>query len=182
MMDRRSLLASSGALAFGAAALVALENGVTPAEAASRDTGLEHELLRIFDELDFDVYSNQKWDRIGESHSPNVRVHWPDGHITEGIEKHVEDLKMPFVFAPNTRVAAHPIKIAKGTLTAVTGIARGTFTRPMPIGDGKFIQPTGKSFEMNMCTVGIWNAGTRTMDEEYLFNDQKSFEKQLGIG
>jgi hypothetical protein len=30
----------------------------------------------------------------------------------------------------------------------------GTFTKPMPIGDGKFIQPTGKKFSINMCTVG----------------------------
>jgi hypothetical protein len=181
-MDRRTLLATGGAFAFGAAALAAVESGVTPAEAASRDNGLEAELLRIFDELDFDVYSNQKWDRIGESHSPNIRVHWPDGHITEGIAQHVADLKQPFVFAPNTRVTAHPLKIAKGNMTAVTGIASGTFTRPMPKGDGTFIQPTGKTFVMNMCTVGIWNPVTKTMDEEYLFNDQKSFMDQLGIG
>jgi hypothetical protein len=38
-------------------------------------------------------------------------VHWPDGHSTKGIEKHIEDLKAVFVWAldmwagPNRRCA-----------------------------------------------------------------------------
>src|SRR5512145_1588929 len=44
--------------------------------------------LKTFDVLDFDVFSNQKWDRLGESHAQDIIVTWPDGHETRGIAKH----------------------------------------------------------------------------------------------
>ncbi|MDB5417499.1 MAG: hypothetical protein JWP50_918, partial [Phenylobacterium sp.] len=40
--------------------------------------------LKTFDTLDFDVFSNQKWDRLKESHSADIAAHWPDGHVTHG--------------------------------------------------------------------------------------------------
>src|SRR5205807_9066090 len=40
------------------------------------------ERLRTFDTLDFDVFSHQKWDRLGESHAQGIVVTWPDGHET----------------------------------------------------------------------------------------------------
>jgi hypothetical protein len=110
--------------------------------------------IATFDTLDFDVFTNQKWDRLHESHSKDVIVHWPDGHQTKGIEKHIEDLKAMFVYAPDTRIQEHPVKVAQGEWTSVIGIMEGTFTKPMPIGDGKTIAPTGKSFKLIMCTVG----------------------------
>lgn len=70
--------------------------------------------LETFDELDFDVFTNQKWDRLKESHSENIIVHWPDGSQTEGIERHIEDLKAMFVYSPDTRIQEHPVKIASG--------------------------------------------------------------------
>src|SRR4051812_43125030 len=49
--------------------------------------------LKKFDMLDFDVFSNQKWDRLGETHAKDIVVTWPDGHETKGIETHIADLK-----------------------------------------------------------------------------------------
>lgn len=132
-----------------------------------------------FDTLDFDVFTNQKWNRLHESHASNVIVHWPDGHQTAGIEKHIEDLKAMFVYAPDTRIQEHPVKVAQGEWTSVIGVLDGTFTRPMPIGDGKTIAPTGKAFKLTMCTVGHWKNGV--MDEEYLFWDNQTFMKQIGL-
>src|SRR2546422_11764716 len=60
--------------------------------------------LKTFDVLDFDVFSNQKWDRLHESHAPDIIVTWPDGHETRGIDKHIEDLKALFVYAPDITV------------------------------------------------------------------------------
>src|SRR5260370_31253764 len=67
-----------------------------------------------FDELDFDVFTNQKWDRLHESHAKDIIVHWPDGHQTRGIEKHIDDLKAMFVYAPDTRIQLHPITFRSG--------------------------------------------------------------------
>jgi hypothetical protein len=135
--------------------------------------------IATFDTLDFDVFTNQKWDRLKESHAKDIIVHWPDGHQTKGIEKHIEDLKAMFVYAPDTRIKEHPIKIASGEWTSVVGIMEGTFTKPMPAGGGKTIAPTGKPFKLTMSTVGLWKNGV--MVEEYLFWDNQTFMKQIGL-
>ena len=136
--------------------------------------------IATFDTLDFDVFTNQKWDRLKESHSADIAVHWPDGHVTHGIDRHIADLKAMFVYAPDTRIQEHPVKIANGEWTSVIGIMEGTFSKPMPIGDGKTIAPTGKAFKIVMCTVGHWKNGV--MDEEYLFWDNQTYMKQIGLG
>lgn len=141
---------------------------------------LEMQYLQTFDDLDFDVFTNQKWDRLHESHSKDIIVHWPDGRITEGIESHIEDLKMIFVYAPDTRIEQHPIKIASGKWTSVVGVIEGTFTEPMPLPDGTMIEPTGMSFKLKMVTVGHWNENG-VMDEEYLFWDNLAFMTQMGL-
>jgi biotin operon repressor len=142
---------------------------------ASNDTIASH--LKTFDELDFDVFSNQQWDRLKESHAQNIKVYWPDGHVTEGIDVHIEDLKKLFVHAPDTRIKEHPIKFGSGNYTLVTGVFEGTFTKPMPIGNGKFIQPTGKAFKMPMATVGMWENGV--MKEEHLSGIIKPMQNKL---
>ncbi len=136
--------------------------------------------LETFDTLDYVVFSNQEWTRLHESHSKDVKVNWPDGHYTNGIERHIEDLKAMFVYSPDTSIKVHPVKIGSGEWTSVIGVMTGTFTKPMPIGDGKFIQPTGKKFSINMCTVGHWKNGV--MIEEWLFWDNATYMKQIGLG
>ena len=136
--------------------------------------------LQTFDTLDFTVFSNQQWIRLHESHAKDIKVNWPDGHFTLGIDRHISDLKAMFVYAPDTKIKIHPVRFGSGNMTCVTGVMTGTFTVPMPIGEGKFIQPTGKSFSLPMCTVGIWKKGV--MIEEYLFWDNQTYMNQLGLG
>ncbi|MBI3882712.1 MAG: ester cyclase [Sphingobacteriales bacterium] len=137
--------------------------------------------LATFDTLDYTVFSGQEWARLHESHAKNVKVYWPDGHMTQGIDIHIEDLKKLFVYAPDTRIKIHPIRFGSGNFTAVTGVFEGTFTKPMPIGNGKFIQPTGKEFKMPMATISIWGADG-IMTEEHLFWDNKTYIDQIGLG
>jgi hypothetical protein len=144
---------------------------------ATNDTIASH--LKTFDTLDYEIFSNQQWHRFQESHAQNIKVYWPDGHVTEGLVKHIEDMKNLFVHAPDTRIKEHPIKFGSGNYTLVTGVFEGTFTKPMPIGNGKFIQPTGKAFKMPMATVGIWKDGV--MIEEHLFWDNQTYAKQIGL-
>src|SRR3982074_1890079 len=103
MIDRRTMLKYSGAAALGTLALTAVSSGpdFTFANAAQPDSpallpdpattvvpnrpypkGLtkeERTHLTKFDELDFDVFTHEEWNRLGESHSNNIRVHWSDG-------------------------------------------------------------------------------------------------------
>lgn len=134
--------------------------------------------LQTFDELDFVHYSNQQWHDFHKSHAQNILVHYPDGHTTTGLEAHIAELKPQFVFAPDTKIKVHPIKVAQGNLTAVTGVLEGTFTRPMDLGGGKTLAPTNKPFKLDMATIGRWENGV--MVEEWLFWDNQAFMKQIG--
>ena len=176
--------------AFALAGLAACSQPAAPA--AAPDSGAAAELAKIkateaeqqknlanFDDLDFNVYSNQRWDELGKSHAADIVVHYPDGHTTTGLQAHIDELKPMFVFAPDTKIKVHPINIAQGNLTSVSGVIEGTFTRPMPIGGGKTIAPTGKPFKLDMVTVGVWKNGL--MKEEYLYWDNQSFMKQIGL-
>jgi len=100
----------------------------TPPPAAQKQAPDVERRLKVFDVLDFDVFSNQKWDRLGESHAKDIIVTWPDGHETHGIATHIEDLKAMFVYAPNIKIAEHPIRVGSGDWTAVTGYMTGTFS------------------------------------------------------
>ena len=170
-------------VSFALIALIGCQNNVAEspetAVAPAAHSVVENARLANFDDLDFNVFAGQKWDELKKSHAANIVVHWPDGHTTTGIEKHIEDLKALFTWAPDTRVTAHPIKTADGDYTAVTGVYEGTFTQPMTLPDGTVIQPTGKPFKLDMCTVGHWKGDT--MDEEYLFWDNQTFMKQVGL-
>jgi SnoaL-like polyketide cyclase len=161
-------------LASGAGA----ENrGAASSASAPQDSVAQH--IARFDDLDFNVFSGQQWARLHESHAKDIVVHWPDGHQTAGIEKHIEDLKAMFVYAPDTRIKVHPVKFGSGEWTSVIGVMEGTFTKPMPGADGKMIPPTGKAYKISMCTVGRWKDGV--MVEEYLFWDNLTFMKQIGL-
>lgn len=164
------------AAALLATTALAAEPDLASYQAAER---LAQAHIATFDTLDFDVFTNQKWDRLHESHAKDIVVHWPDGSQTKGIERHIADLKAMFVYAPDTRILEHPIRIGSGEWTSVVGVMEGTFTQPMPIADGKSIAPTGKPFKLVMCTVGRWEGGV--MVEEFLFWDNQTFMKQIGL-
>jgi hypothetical protein len=132
-----------------------------------------------FNDLDFNVFSKQAWPGFSKSHSKDIVVHWPDGHTTKGLDRHIEDMKYLFTYAPDTRITQHPIKVGQGEWTAVYGIMEGTFTRPMTTPAGRVIEPNGKTFRLPMATIGHWKDGV--MDEEYLFWDNQTYLAQLGL-
>lgn len=175
-----AVLAVIGFVSFSAFAQSTAENPTTPAPKHERQAPQVEKHLKTFDTLDFDVFSNQKWDRLHESHAKDIVVTWPDGHETHGIERHTEDLKAMFVWAPDIKIATHPIRFGSGSWTTATGVMTGTFTRPMPLPDGKSIPPTGKRFAIGMATIGHWKNGK--MDHEWLFWDNQDFMNQIGLG
>ncbi|WMI64753.1 ester cyclase [Aestuariibaculum sp. YM273] len=141
---------------------------------------LTEQRLMTFDTLDYDFFTNQKWDKFSHSHTNDILVYNADGTVTEGLfPSHIDDLKPMFIFAPDTRIENHPVRFGNGDWTAVIGELEGTFTEPMPIGEGKTIPPTGKKFKLRMATIGHWKEGK--MIEEYLFYDNQDFMKQIGL-
>jgi predicted ester cyclase len=136
--------------------------------------------LTTFDTLDFVVFSHQQFDRFKESHADDVTVTWPDGHETHGLARHIEDMRAMFVAMPDLAITAHPIKIANGSWTAVSGRMQGTFSRQMPLGDGRTAPPNGRKLDLPIATIAHWTpAGV--MDHEWLFWDKQAYLTQLGL-
>jgi hypothetical protein len=181
----RGVLVAVATVSLGACAQPAPGPNAADAAAAKDLAGVraieaqEQANLANFDDLDFRVYSGQKWDEFPKSHAADIVVHWPDGRTTTGLETHLADLKGQFVFAPDTSIKEHPIKIAQGTWTAVKGVMTGTFSQPMPVAGGKPIAPTHKPFKLDMMTIGRWENGV--MKEEWLMWDNQAFMKQIGL-
>lgn len=137
--------------------------------------------LKRFDQLDFDAYSQRKDMKLfREIHCPDVKVVFPDGRTTYGIDQHVTDINGLFNGTPDSRITAHPIAFGSGDWTATTGVLEATFSEPMQLADGKSIPPTGRKVKMPMATIARWKNGC--IAEEHLFWDNAEYMKQLGLG
>lgn len=111
--------------------------------------------LDRFDQLDFDAWNNRNWTLFREIHSPDVLVVDFSGKNTRGIDQHVQWANESLSSTPST-IIAHPIKIAAGNWTAITGNSARTDLS------------TGESFNSTMVTVAHWKDGK--IIEEYLFS------------
>jgi hypothetical protein len=109
----------------------------TPEEQANLDR---------FDRLDFEAWNNRNWTLFEELHSSDVLVVDFTGATTRGIDQHLQWAMGAVSAQPESRVLAHPIKIAAGDWTVVTGALPGNLT---------------------MVTVAHWEEGR--IAEEYLF-------------
>src|SRR5438093_10632113 len=66
----------------------------TPPPAAQKQASGVEKRLKVFDALDFDVFSNKKWERVGESHAKDIIVTWHDGHDTHGMATDTQNPKV----------------------------------------------------------------------------------------
>lgn len=136
--------------------------------------------LDTFDRLDFDAYSERKDMALFKKiHCPDVKVVFPDGRITTGIEQHLKDIEMFFNGTPDARISSHPIAFGSGAWTVATGVMEATFSEPMKMADGKSIPPNGNRVKMPMATIAKWNKGC--IAEEHLFYDNAEYMKQMGL-
>jgi hypothetical protein len=110
------------------------------------NTPQEQANLIRFDILDFEAWNNRNWTLFEELHSPDVLVVDFTGNTTRGIDQHLQWAMAAVSAQPESRVLAHPIKIAAGDWTAVTGALPGNLT---------------------MLTLARWEDGR--IAEEYLF-------------
>ena len=130
-----------------------------------------------------DAWNAQDRPKIASFHKPDVVVYWPGGNPpTRGMKDHDAEAEAFFKTFPDQKLDNHPYKVlfASGDLTCSIARFRGTMTGPMKGSDGKEIPPTGKSFDVEFCTVARWENGL--VAEERLFYDLVGFMKQIGLG
>jgi hypothetical protein len=92
----------------------------TETAAVVAQTPEEQANLNRFDKLDFEGWNNRNWTLFKELHSPDVFVDI-NGNTTSGIEEHLQSSMAALSAAPDLKILDHPIKIAAGDWTAVTG-------------------------------------------------------------
>ena len=107
--------------------------------------------LERFDKLDFEAWNNRNWTLFSDIHAQDVLVSDMTGNVTKGLDQHLQWAKNVVALQPDSRIVSHPIKIAAGNWTAVTGALPGNIT---------------------MMTLAHWEDGKIT--EEYLFSQMPS--------
>lgn len=146
----------------------------------NHDKKTTEEMLELMQTLD-DAWNNQDWEFFRNRHSHNTEVKWPGGAPpTQGIDNHEQESRDFFKTFPDNKVENRPYKvfITDGEWTCSVAKFTGTMTGPMKTADGE-VPPTGKSFEVDFCTVAHWVNGE--IVEENLFYDLIGLMKQIGL-
>jgi len=144
-------------------------------------TSAEQRNMDLMQTLD-DAWNAQDLETFAQRHKPDTIVRWPGQPPTSGVEAHKQEALDFFRTFPNQHLDNRPYKvlIASGDWTCSIARFTGTMTGPMKGPGGKEIQPTGKSFEVDFCTIARWDNGQ--IVEENLFYDLVTFMRQIAIG
>jgi ketosteroid isomerase-like protein len=128
-----------------------------------------------------DAWNAQDLDTFAQRHKPDVVVRWPGKPPTNGVDAHRIEAIDFFRAFPDQHVGNRPYKVlfASGDWTCSIARFTGTMTGPLKGSDGQEIPPTGKSFDVEFCTVARWDKGR--IVEENLFYDLVTFLQQLGL-
>lgn len=102
--------------------------------------------LERFDKLDFEGWNNRNWTLFSDIHGQDVMVSDFNGNVTKGLDNHLNWAKSLVAVQPDSKIVSHPIKIAAGNWTVVTGTLPGNIT---------------------MITLAHWEDGK--ISEEHLF-------------
>jgi predicted ester cyclase len=138
------------------------------------------ENMRLMKTLD-DAWNSQDWDTFQERHADNVAVFWPgQPEPTRGVQNHRQESVEFFKAFPDNHLVNNPYKIQffSDEYTCSVADFTGTFKGPMKGLDGKTVQPTGKKFHIEFCTVAHWK--NKKIQEERLFYDLVGMMKQIG--
>jgi hypothetical protein len=132
-----------------------------------------------------DAWNARDWDTFDSYHDSNsVVVYWPgqEHNPTHGGPNHRAEAERFCNAFPDNKVHNQPYDIlfGDGDYTAFVTRFTGTVTGPLEMQDGSSIEPTGKAFDVLYSTTARWTDGK--IVEEYLFYDNGTFLKQIGLG
>lgn len=130
-----------------------------------------------------EAWNTRDWETYGFFHDhDDVVVYWPgrsDTPTLGGPAHTLESQKFCAAFPDNKVTHPYPVLFGEGDFTCFVTHFGGTFTAPLETPDGSVIQPTGKSFDVLFSTTAKWRNGK--IVEEWLFFDNGSFYKQIGL-
>jgi ketosteroid isomerase-like protein len=143
-------------------------------------TEIEHRNMELMQTLD-DAWNGEDRDVFVQRHKPDVIVRWPGKPPTHGIDDHLQESIEFWETFPDQHLDNRPYKVffASGDWTCSIAHFTGHMNGPMAMADGSSISPTGKPFEVDFCTVALWNNGQ--IVEENLMYDLVTFMNQIGL-
>lgn len=150
-------------------------------EPATQRSNVEAANMQLMQTLD-DAWNGQDLDTFSKRHKEDVIVRWPGQAPTHGVQDHRQEAIDFFKTFPDQHLVNRPYRVffASGDWTCSIAHFTGTMKGPMRGADGKDIAPTGKSFDVDFCTIARWDNGQ--IVEENLFYDLVTFMKQIGLG
>jgi hypothetical protein len=129
-----------------------------------------------------EAWNSRDWDTFDAYHDhDDVVVYWPGQSTpTRGGPDHRAESERFCRAFPDNKVR-HPYDILFGEDGFTCFVTRfaGTFSAPLELPDRTVVQPTGKSFDVLYSTTARWHSGK--IVEEYLFYDNGTFMKQIGL-
>ncbi|MDX6309905.1 MAG: hypothetical protein QOI06_2951 [Nocardioidaceae bacterium] len=128
-----------------------------------------------------DAWNGEDRDVFVQRHKPDVIVRWPGKPPTHGIADHLQESIEFWETFPDQHLDNRPYKVffASGDWTCSIAHFTGHMNGPMAMTDGSIIPPTGRPFEVDFCTVALWDNGQ--IVEENLMYDLVTFMKQIGL-
>ncbi len=142
---------------------------------------IEEQNMQLMQTLD-DAWNAQDLETFAKRHKPDVVVRWPGKPPTVGLEAHRKEAHDFFRAFPDQRLANRPYRVffARGDWTCSIARFTGSMKGPLLGPGGREIPPTGKSFDVEFCTIARWADGQ--IVEENLFYDLVTFMRQIGLG
>jgi ketosteroid isomerase-like protein len=128
-----------------------------------------------------DAWNARDWEVFRKRHSADTSVHWPgQPNPTRGRAAHQAESEAFFRSIEN-QLENNPyrVMIASGDWTCTIAKWKGKMVGSWTGLDGQVHPPTGKTFELEFCTVARWKDGE--IVEENLFYDQVGFLRQIGV-
>jgi len=128
-----------------------------------------------------DAWNAQDWEVVRKRHTHDTTVHWPgQPDPTRGIDNHQAE-SVAFFKSIENHLDNDPYRVmfGSGDWTCTIANWKGRMVGPWQGLDGKVHEATGKTFELEFCTVARWKNGA--IVEENLFYDQVGFLRQIGV-
>ena len=129
-----------------------------------------------------DAWNAQDLNTFESRHRTHAVVRCPGQPETHGVQAHRQEAVDFFRAFPNQHLDHRPykVRIAQGDWTCSVAHFTGTMTGPMKGPDAKDTPPTGKSFDVDFCTVAKWDDNGQIIKENLCF-DLVTFTKQIGL-
>ena len=129
-----------------------------------------------------DAFNSRDFAAMKAVYHPDMIAHiLGSAEPIKGQPAHAAMMKEMFRTFPDIHVYndPYPIQFGNGEWTTVIARTRGTFNGEMVLPDGKRIAPTGKAYDLDLCTTAKWDGDL--LIEEFVFWDTALQAQQLGL-